>query len=186
MADRSDLIRLLTAHRTDDPQERDYRLRMLDLAAAALDPFDRHHYEPGHFTASGFVLHPDVTRVLLVHHAKLDLWLQPGGHVDPEDETLLGAAMREIREETGIAATPITSSLVDIDIHVFPGTGSQARHQHFDLRFAFVAAQPEIGDSEEILDARWVAMEELADLGVDRSVTRPVSKLLAGGDSLGA
>ena len=42
-------------------------------------------------------------RVLLVHHARLDRWLLPGGHVEPEDGCVEDAARREVIEETGVA-----------------------------------------------------------------------------------
>ncbi|MEN8041330.1 MAG: hypothetical protein ABFR95_07475, partial [Actinomycetota bacterium] len=48
----------------------------------------RSEFEPGHFTASGFVTSPDGEALLLIHHGKLDRWLQPGGHIDPEDASV--------------------------------------------------------------------------------------------------
>jgi 8-oxo-dGTP pyrophosphatase MutT (NUDIX family) len=128
------------------------------------------------------VLHPAGDRVLLIHHAKLGLWLQPGGHVEPGDETIMGAARREILEETGVAdITPVVSGLVDIDIHEFPESGGQPFHRHFDLRFGFVSARESLGASDEVLAARWATAADIHDLALDRSVLRPVGKLLAGG-----
>ena len=54
-----------------------------------------------HFTVSGFVVEGD--RTLLHWHQKLQLWLPPGGHIDP-DEDPVQATVREVLEETGIAA----------------------------------------------------------------------------------
>lgn len=182
MPHRSELIDLLTSYRPVDPDEQQFRMEMLDLAASAGDPFDRHDYLPGHFTASGFVVHPSGDRALLVHHAKLDLWLQPGGHVESGDATLLGAAAREIVEETGLAGIrAVTGSIFDIDIHVFPERGDQPEHRHYDLRFVFVApdAVPDIGP--EVLDFDWLDLEAARRLGLDRSVIRPMTKILAEG-----
>jgi 8-oxo-dGTP pyrophosphatase MutT (NUDIX family) len=179
MASRSDLIALLTAYDASDPDEQDYRIRMLDLAAVAHDPFRRTEYDPGHFTASGFVLNPDGDRLLLIHHARLGIWVQPGGHVDPGDPSLLEAARREIVEETGIARLhPVTEGLVDIDIHRFEPSGDQPEHLHFDVRFAFVADRADLRPNAEVLEAVWVRQEDLAGLTVDRSVIRPAAKLL--------
>ena len=176
---RTDLLRLVTEYQPVDADEQQYRLEMLDLAAAAHDPFDRFHYAPGHFTASGFTIHPDGGRVLLVHHAKLDRWLQPGGHIDQSDPSPRAAAAREISEETGVTdLTPVIGGLVDVDIHVFPGHGDQPMHRHFDLRYGFVAAAPDIGSNHEVFDVRWVTPDDLEALQVDRSVLRPVAKLL--------
>jgi 8-oxo-dGTP pyrophosphatase MutT (NUDIX family) len=176
---RPHLLRLLTEYEPSDPDEQAYRLRALDLAAAAHDPFDRHSYRPGHFTASGFVLHPAGDRVLFVHHALLGIWVQPGGHVDPGDATPVDAARREISEETGIAdLTPISEQVFDLDVHTFPEGSGQPEHLHFDLRFAFVAGDDSLAPTAEVLEARWVSAAELDGLGVDRSVRRPVGKLL--------
>lgn len=159
-------------------------MRMLDLAAAADLPFSRYEYTPGHFTASGFVVHPEGDRMLLIHHGRLGIWVQPGGHVEPDDTTVLGAAMREIAEETGITdVVPVSPGLADIDIHVFPETSDQPRHLHFDLRFAVVAPDDRLSALDGVLDARWVGLDGLAELEVGRSITRPLTKLLGMGNS---
>ena len=69
------LAALLTSFDPPDPGQRSYRRRMLDLARNNDDPTNRHHYEPGHFTASGFVAAPNGAAVLLVHHEKIGRWL---------------------------------------------------------------------------------------------------------------
>ncbi len=178
---RQTLIRLVTAYQPADKDEQRYRLEMLDLAAVAHDPFDRFQYEPGHFTASGFVIHPAGDQVLLIHHAKIGAWLQPGGHIDPGDHSPLAAATREIAEETGVKAlTPITEAIADVDIHIFPWRADQPEHRHFDIRFAFVATSAALASNHEVLEARWVSLQEITELNPDRSVMRPVTKLLSG------
>jgi 8-oxo-dGTP pyrophosphatase MutT (NUDIX family) len=179
MASRSELLRLLTEYSPVDPDERQYRLDMLDLAAVAHDPFDRHDYTPGHFTASGFVVHPEGESVLLIHHAKIERWLQPGGHIDPADVSPIAAAIREIEEETGVVGlSAISDAIIDIDIHVFPERPDQPEHRHFDVRFAFVAADPDLTANHEVHEARWVSRGEIGALNQDRSVLRPIDKLL--------
>ena len=179
MISRSVLIALLTDYVPDDEDELRYRLTMLDLAAAAVDPFGRDQYAPGHFTSSAFVLHPEGDRVLLVHHGKIGIWVQPGGHVDPEDVGLMEAARREVAEETGIGdLTPIGDGLLDIDIHPFPETATQPHHFHYDLRFGFVAGSAAIDATDEVRDCRWVGWDELGALEVGRSVVRPVGRML--------
>lgn len=69
-----------------------------------LDAHERAGLEK-HFTASAFVLNPH-REVLLVHHRKLGVWLYPGGHIE-YGETPDDAALREVREETGIRAALI-------------------------------------------------------------------------------
>ena len=57
-----------------------------------------------HFTATGFVVQGD--RTLLLWHKRLQQWMPPGGHIEP-DEDPVTAVLREIREETGLAAEVI-------------------------------------------------------------------------------
>ena len=71
--------------------------RALDLAQLPR-PADRDRFEPGHFTASGFVISPNRKALLLIHHRRLDRWLQPGGHIDSEDASPIAAAIREVAE----------------------------------------------------------------------------------------
>jgi ADP-ribose pyrophosphatase YjhB (NUDIX family) len=48
------------------------------------------------------VLSPDGLLTCLVLHRRLGVWVQPGGHLEPEDMTLPLAAAREVEEETGL------------------------------------------------------------------------------------
>jgi 8-oxo-dGTP pyrophosphatase MutT (NUDIX family) len=176
-------MELLIAYDPVDSDERGYLVRMLDLAAAARDPFSRLEYTPGHFTASGFVVHPNGDRILLIHHERLGIWVQPGGHVEHDDATPLDAAAREVAEETGLGVLhPVSAGLVDVDIHVFPETDDQPRHLHFDLRFGFVGGDHRVRPLDGTVEARWVGQSGLHALGVDRSVVRPAAKLLGTAD----
>jgi 8-oxo-dGTP pyrophosphatase MutT (NUDIX family) len=59
-----------------------------------------------HFTTTGFVVQAD--RTLLHWHQRLQQWMPPGGHIEP-DEDPAQAVLREIREETGVTAEVIPS-----------------------------------------------------------------------------
>jgi hypothetical protein len=59
---------------------------------------------PGHITCSAVVIDRQ-GRVLHIRHRASGLVLTPGGHVDGGDDTLLGAVLREVQEETGIPAS---------------------------------------------------------------------------------
>jgi 8-oxo-dGTP pyrophosphatase MutT (NUDIX family) len=148
-------------------------------------PFARDQYQPGHITCSACVLDGKRAHVLLLHHARLGRWLQPGGHAEPGDATPLADALRELREESGIAdPTPLLdsngSALVDVDVHEIPAHGEEPSHLHFDLRYAFVVdGGAALTRSEESTALRWVAVERLAEHGADESVTRLVARALA-------
>jgi len=117
---------------------------------------------PGHLTASAWIVNPENTHTLLVHHAKLNRWLQPGGHADG-DEDLLNVAQKEMHEETGLDQLPLLANTIfDLDIHPIPARSNFPEHLHYDVRFAFVASmQQEIKISDESNDLRWIALDEV-------------------------
>ncbi len=152
---------------------------MLELLESSA-PFDRGRFEPGHFTASAFVQSEDRTSLLLIHHGKLGIWVQPGGHVDAEDALVESAAAREVAEETGLvglAAAPGPRPIFDVDVHSIPERKGEPAHEHFDVRFHFVAASTTLSVSAEVRDARWVPLERVAAFTSDESVLRAVRKL---------
>src|SRR5690606_19041524 len=73
----------------------------------------------GHVTGSAWSVSRDAQRVVLVHHAKLGRWLQPGGHCDG-DADVLAVALREAREETGLEVAPRKPGIFDVDVHSIP------------------------------------------------------------------
>ena len=60
-----------------------------------------------HFTATAFVVRGDAT--LLHWHKRLARWLPPGGHIE-QDEEPAEAALREVREETGLVCEVVATS----------------------------------------------------------------------------
>ena len=89
---------------------------------------------PDHLTASMIVLDHTRTHVMLALHRKVGLWLQFGGHIEPGDRSVLDAAHRETREESGLADMVLPSGdPVQLDRHAAP-CGAAARH-HLDVQF---------------------------------------------------
>src|SRR5690242_14584739 len=85
----------------DDGELEKSRDLVLGLLSHTAQPFSRNQFEPGHITCTGLVFSPDGDEILIVHHRRLDRWLLPGGHVEPEDVEIWDAARREVVEETG-------------------------------------------------------------------------------------
>ncbi|MEU3250966.1 NUDIX hydrolase [Streptomyces sp. NPDC006997] len=123
----------------------------------------------GHVTASALVVDPGRGRVLLTLHRKLRLWLQMGGHCEPTDATLADAALREASEESGIAGlTLLPGGPVRLDRHPIP----PPCHCHYDVQYAALAPPGALeAISDESLDLRWFAYDEVADVA-DDSVVR--------------
>ena len=117
---------------------------------------------PAHLTASALVLSPSLDKVLLTLHAKAGLWLQFGGHFEPEDTSVLAAATREAREESGIAGLELAPELVHIDRHRLIASGFGRCREHLDLRYAGVATDESgFAVSAESLDVRWWPVDDL-------------------------
>jgi 8-oxo-dGTP pyrophosphatase MutT (NUDIX family) len=171
----------LARYQPADAAEAHFVERMVELSEVQ-EACARSHFVPGHFTASAFVLSPDRRELILIHHRKLGIWVQPGGHIDATDLDLESAARREVGEEVGLhdldALLP-GGALFDVDIHAIPARKDEPAHEHFDVRFAFVARTRDFQRSEEVADVRWVALTEARAVTTDRSVLRAVEKLLA-------
>ena len=123
----------------------------------------------GHVTA-GAVLVNDHRHVLFIHHVALDKWLTPGGHLEAEDETLSGAALRELCEEAGIpaeAATLAGVGPVHIDVHPIPENPAKGEPDHFhvDFRFVFRTTGSELVtlQEEEVSGYTWRPVANIAD-----------------------
>ena len=112
---REDVQALLEAHTPADAKELADRAAMLHFLEHLPSPFSSDQ-PAAHFTASALVLDESRADACLVLHRKLGLWLQPGGHVEPDDPTLADAALREVREETGLDGRLAAVAPVHLDI----------------------------------------------------------------------
>ncbi|WP_245669838.1 NUDIX hydrolase [Micromonospora mirobrigensis] len=146
----ADATALLTGWTPTSPsaaQARDRTLRLLEAGPAATSRAHR----AGHLTASALVLDATGSRVLLCLHGKLRRWVQLGGHCEPGDRTLAGAALREASEESGIAGLRIDPVPIDVDVHPVACGGESLHH---DVRFAVLApagAVEQVSDESEAL-----------------------------------
>jgi coenzyme F420-0:L-glutamate ligase len=128
---------------------------------------------PGHLTASAIVIDPYRRRVLLTLHPRAGRWFQVGGHCEPGDHTVLDAAAREAREESGIGA--LSFDPVPLTLHVHPITCSLGvPTRHFDVQYLAVAPEgAEAVISDESLDLQWFAWDRLPD-GISPELPRLV------------
>lgn len=125
-----------------------------------------HIHERIDFTASVFVVHEG--KVLLHKHKKLGLWLQPGGHIELEDDPN-EAAIREMQEETGLDIELVGSRPSDpaipgdivppvfLNRHHFNDT-----HEHIDfVYFGRVVGGELRAEEGTATDFRWLSREEV-------------------------
>jgi 8-oxo-dGTP pyrophosphatase MutT (NUDIX family) len=122
-----------------------------------------------HFTATGFVV--EGGRTILLWHQRLQQWMPPGGHIDPNEDPVQ-AVLREIHEETGIVAEliptaerlafeypeqlppPYTILLEDIP-------GPDEAHKHIDLIYFCRPIPGAVHEAADDPTLRWVDETEL-------------------------
>ncbi|GAB4396214.1 MAG: NUDIX hydrolase [Microscillaceae bacterium] len=181
MISQSQTLALITQYVPQSEEEEVFQQQMLDLVRQAPDFASRHRPE-AHLTASAWVVNTARNACLLLHHQKLDRWLQPGGHIEPQDRSLAEAARREVNEETGLQELILLldGQIVDLDIHLIPASGKMAAHWHYDLRFAFEAPNPPaLVQNQESKALGWLSAEEIfLRAPGEASMTRMVQKML--------
>ena len=142
-----------------------------------------------HFTVTGFLVRGD--RTMLHWHKKLQIWLPPGGHIDP-DEDPVQAVIREVREETGIAAEVVPheppAAFTNIPqlpspLAIIVADVPEGPHQHIDMSYALrrIDGVPD-AEPDEDHGFIWVTEADLRDdtplpvasCGVDMPITEDV------------
>jgi 8-oxo-dGTP pyrophosphatase MutT (NUDIX family)/GNAT superfamily N-acetyltransferase len=161
---RAAVRRSVVARTPVDRRERDSIACFVEAFDDLDVPFDE-HASTTHVTASAIVV--GELGVVLHRHKRLNIWLQPGGHIDA-NETPWDAAAREALEETGlpVAASEPVDPLIHVDVH--PGPRG---HTHLDLRYRLTAppaqpAPPE-GESQDVRWFSWAEAISIADPGLE-------------------
>jgi 8-oxo-dGTP pyrophosphatase MutT (NUDIX family) len=117
---------------------------------------------PDHLTAGALVVSHDRERVLLNLHRKAGRWFHFGGHLEPDDVTLAGAALREAGEESGLTGLMVDAEPLHLSRHPVEFCDPRGTVHHLDVRF-LALADPEAVPlvSEESLDVRWWPVHRL-------------------------
>ncbi|SMF07265.1 NUDIX hydrolase [Pseudobacteriovorax antillogorgiicola] len=176
-----------------NPQEElDATERFLEFIDSSDQCFERSHV-PGHVTGSALICNKSMNQVLLLHHKKLNKWLQLGGHADGNPDPA-AVAMKEAQEESGLQTLDFLNYRADLkilgaqegqqpfpfdlDIHVIPARKSEPEHKHYDIRYLLVAGPNQaIAQNHEANDLRWFTLDEARRLTDERSMARQFDKL---------
>ena len=171
----ADAVSTLRAWQAPDAAQDALRCDFLDHLSAHDDGVWR-SCVPAHLTASALVMSEGRDEVLLVLHTKAGLWLQPGGHCEPEDPTLLAAALREATEETGIEGLALSAAPVRLDRHAAPCRPGVVDH-HLDVQYLAIAPPQAIPrSSAETLAVAWFRCDDLPEpADVERLVVAALS-----------
>lgn len=136
------------------------------------------------FTVATFVVHED--KLLMLYHVKLGMWLPPGGHIEP-NELPDEAAVREVREETGIEVELVGRRALPVAYprqliipegvqveHIAPG------HEHVDfVYFARPVGSTRIVPGRGVSRVGWYTQAELDRLPLTEEMRLWVERALA-------
>jgi len=179
MALQHDLIEELRLYHPADDAERAHHLAVIDLLGGGASVFERSHFEPGHITASCFIVDSAGDRLLLHRHRRLGKWLQMGGHCETTEAPAV-AALREGKEESGLPDLELVQpNIFDVDVHPIPAAKGEPDHDHFDLRYLARTSKPDAITMQqaESEDLQWVSLDEaIVRMGEDGS-TRAIRKI---------
>lgn len=132
-----------------------------------MDFFDRKNFT-GHVVANALILHGD--DVLTIFHNTLQMYIQPGGHVDASDSSVIDATLREVEEETGIKNPELdiwhekTGLPIYIESHVIPENPKklEEEHCHHDFMYIFRVDTKDVSlQLEEVSDFGWVRIGDV-------------------------
>ncbi|GAB2797365.1 NUDIX hydrolase [Rhabdobacter roseus] len=171
------LLTLLDRYEPWDLNEARMYLATKEFVRAQPRCFERSLAE-GHVTGSAWIVSPDRTQVLLMHHRKLDRWFQPGGHCDG-DSDVRRVALKEAEEETGVQNPRVVGDgIFDVDVHLIPANAKEAAHYHYDIRFLLeVDPKVPVVQNPEAKEVRWVPLAEVARYNDSESILRMARKL---------
>lgn len=176
---RASLLAELESYQPDDAEELTFRSRFIALVEDFKNAASRTLLH-AHLTGSSWIVNKDLSHALMTHHAKLDKWLQLGGHADG-DFNIKNVALREAKEESGLNSVKIFQpTIFDIDIHEIPARGNEPAHEHFDIRYLILADNTEsIVKNHESKAISWIPLDQLNELtDNNRSIIRMLEKTL--------
>lgn len=138
-----------------------------------------------HFTASAWVVNPEQDKVLMAYHRIYDSWAWLGGHADG-DQDLLHVALKEVKEESGVKADPVTDQIYSVEILTVDGHEKKGKyvpsHLHLNVTYLLEAddSLPIRPKADENKAVAWFGLDEALEKSTEPwFVDRIYSKLNA-------
>jgi len=137
-----------------------------------------------HITCSAFVINRAQDKVLMVHHNIYNSWSWIGGHADGEED-LLGMAIKELWEETGVKNSwPVMPDIFSLDIltvlsHMRKGQ-YVSPHLHLSVAYLLGADENEllIVKEDENSDVKWIPIDEVNEWSNEPHMQKVYDKLV--------
>ncbi|MER6067049.1 NUDIX domain-containing protein [Streptomyces sp. NPDC001792] len=175
----SNISSMLATYLERYPEEAEQLSEPVRLLSQGRDFASRRSF-PVHVTVGALLVRDD-TEILLIEHLAYGITLQPGGHLEPTDNTLIDAAVRELTEETGIdpsQVSPVSSIPAYVEYGRVPARPAkdEPEHYHLDIGYAFTTARAEVGriQETEVTGAGWYPLD-LAERLVGHRIARAIS-----------
>lgn len=135
-------IKAIEAYVAVNEQEEVDKKAILDFISQNKDHLLRTNLV-GHLTVSSIVLNKERTKILFAFHNIYNSWSWLGGHLDG-DSDLLGVAIKETKEETGIKnVKPYTDDIFMVDVilvnHHMKNNKYVGDHLHLNLTYLLIA-----------------------------------------------
>lgn len=144
-----------------------------------------------HFCASCWIITKSSKKILLLYHKKLNRWLQPGGHIE-KFENPIEAAVREVKEETGIDIGFLSKGINKIDNEgtilptpqfimeqTIPQHKDQPKHYHLDIQYVVKVSQQKIKHNKtESNGIGWFTKGEALKLPIHKDTEVVIKKIL--------
>ncbi|GAA0627703.1 NUDIX hydrolase [Sporichthya brevicatena] len=157
----ADAVKVLTAYQPTDEHQQSLRASFLTFLGANAGAMTR-ECRPAHLTGSAIIVDATGERVLLTFHSKAHMWLQMGGHCEPGDQALADVALREAREESGIATLTLLPDPVLLDRH--PAPCSPYVEHHLDVMYVAIAPADAVEQiSPESIRLGWFTPDEIPE-----------------------
>lgn len=157
----ADAVATLGAWTAPTPLQEALRIEYVDHLAAHSDGCHKPCF-PHHLTAGVLVISDDGSHVLMNHHRKANIWVAFGGHLEADDATLAGAALREATEESGLAGLTLSAAPLQLSKHPVDFCSPRGRVHHLDVRYAAsVPAGTTPVVSDESHDIRWFDWDQV-------------------------